>query len=279
MEQICLSGDAEGPTTAAVVAEAVESLIKICEEIDGLSGHQRHADLVTFARSGWHSAAIMLECGTPGRIAREAWKALKRDSDADTPGRRWEYAFHSRARESIVRLLGAEDMPVYATLPFKTLDTENGPRIGAAIGWPDPLRNGHDHYAYLDIEDVLLWDPRHNTVTVDGERGSSRLFTPSEDNRDGPLTVYRDPFAFFRDWVALRVERLALHQSGWRAALTVDGCMPGALAVGDLERMPWQCLHVPQLVAGPGLNRDDLRRAVFRTHRLPSIGEVGDHER
>lgn len=254
---------------------AAEMLATLCDAINALAGWERHEELVTFARSRLFMAPGLLLDGVPGAIHREAWQALKRDLAADTPARRWDQAGHRRGRDSIKRLLGAENWPAYATVPFRTLDTDHGPRIAAAVGGDRPLTRGRiDVHGFLDITDVLLWEPRSNSIAIADEPDAARLIMPSEDNRADRLTVYRDPFAFLRDWVARRVEVLALYQGGHKHFETRDGCLPGALVIGDLERIPWHKMRVPALVTGPGLDRRALSRAVYRAHQLPPVLEA-----
>jgi hypothetical protein len=156
-------------------ADSVAKLLaNLCAAIDGLEGCERHEDLVALARSNlFHPASLLLD-GVPGAIHREAWLALKHDAHADTPGRRWEQAGHSRGRESIKRFLAAEDWPVYATIPFRTIETDKGPRIGAAVGGERLLAGKRHDPANPGLK---LWEPyksmtavkRGNLLTVDGE--------------------------------------------------------------------------------------------------------------
>jgi hypothetical protein len=262
----------------------LEPLFAYLGLIDGLEGCDRRDALYEFARSPFLIPAAMLEQGLLGKISREAWAVLRAALDADTPEKAWGNASFAVGRESIARLLRVPDgARTYATLPFKTLDwQETGPRIAAAVGCPRIIDIEPDLWGWLDVADVLLWDPRSNTVEVAGEHGSATsLIMPDPASVDDRLIVYADPVSFFRAWAAKRVATFELLQkrgSGeWAHPIVeqADGGLPGALLIGDVAKAPWSAVHARTIVAGPGVDRNALSRAVLAAAHLPRIEE--DH--
>ena len=139
---------------------------------------ERHNALVEFARSRVFSSAGCLMVGAWGWLFREAARALMIDLDSDTPQRRWYNADLMIGRASIVRLLSADaDHAHYTTAPFRTwINDGDTSRIAAAVHCPRWLnRQPEDTWDQLDIPDVLLWEPRLNSVMVAGDHPSRHL--------------------------------------------------------------------------------------------------------
>lgn len=260
--------------------KAERALVELMEEIRDTPDEQRHDALVWWARSPFWHAALMLAQGWHGQLARDAWKALKHDLDADTPSRRWNNLDPAVGRASINRLLGmeGEDGAFYATAPFRTwVDDDERPWIAGAIGiCPAADHEAVMRWAHIDIRAVILWDPRTNEVGLAGEHPSVSLFLMPE-YPDRRLTVWADGAAFFRAWAAARRGNLNLLRAAargeWRhpASELAESGLPGALLIGSVSRARWPMCEVETVISGPGLTAAELHAAAIRGANLPSF--------
>lgn len=177
-----------------------------------------------------------------------------------------------RYRLAIWKALNIDPLDGYAAAaiaPFSVVRDDKGFWIAGAVGHQRGLTYG----AWHPTGDVILWNPRTGETRLKGETRPA-LVTPF---RETPrLTVYADGFAFFRAWAderAALTERQAVAVAHHRAAIAepADSAIPGALAIGDLKRLPFASLNATTLVAGPGIDARDLNRAVLRSANLPRV--------
>jgi hypothetical protein len=252
--------------------DAIEELRALVQYIDALDGSDRHDALIEFSRSDWlgHGILMLLE-DEIGRISREAWKALTRLLNRPTLAKRWNDARYALGRPSIARLTGVAAHPAsgFATAPFRTMLSDSGETvIGGAVGYYrafdyESVRNWH----HIDIEAVILWDPRRNTVEAD-----EHIILPAYYDE---LVVYSDPRAFFTAWATARCDLLERRKRMPDLVReSPDNELPGALVIGDLAAINWAGLGASKLKAGPGTDRAALSRAVLRSARLPVVEGV-----
>lgn len=265
--------------------ETEAHLLAIMEEIRDLDGHDRRDALIDWARSEWWHPAQMLYLDWPGKLAREAWRALKQELEADTPSRRWNNAPHAHGRPSIARLCGMEGSPfaTYACAPFRTyIDDDERSWIAGAVGAMPMLDSKRMmRWNHLDITDVILWDPRTGEGRLAGEHHStSNLILPYiQDER---MTVYGDTGAYFRAWAGRRARTAELGQrkarGEWNHPVCEpdDGGLPGALILGEVGKVQWRGVTAATVIASTGVTKDELRGAALRAAHLPKFTEGGD---
>lgn len=261
-----------------VACESQAALVELMAEIRDLPDEDRHEALVWWARSPLWGAPLMLCLDWQGRIARDAYRALKRELAADTPGRRWNMLEPSVGRASIHRLLALTGDPaaIYAAAPFRSWTDDDGRAwIAGAIGCPPYFDNDAAlRWEHLDITDVILWDPRTNEARIAGEHASTSVFVMPEQP-DPRLTIWGDCGAFFRAWAARRVRTGKLWimraRGEWQHPIDepADGNLPGGLLIGDAFRARWPVTDSTTIVAGAGLSATELHAAAFRAARLP----------
>lgn len=261
--------------------DAEATLVSIMAEMNALEGQERYGALLQWARSEWWSPILMMCEGDQGKMAREAWRTLKAELDADTPARRWAKSDIGAGRASIKRLLCPEAASGadYACLPFRIYWTqEDEPWIAGAVGCPPVFDLERlKRWEHLDISDVILWNPKSNAVQLAGDAGRSLIqpYCP-----DGAIQVYDHDGRFFRAWAANRLATWALGQKKqrgeWLHPVTEprDGGLPGVLAIGGIERQQWSSLCAEKLIAPVGADPRVLRRAVIASANLPRIEEA-----
>jgi len=196
------------------------------------------------------------------------------------PARAWSATPYARGRASIWRALKIEPsdrFAGYATSAFRILNTaEDETWIAGVIGAPpcfDVKRLlAWDH---TQIRDVVLWNPRTGALRMLGQPSlAPDLIAP--DDSTARIMVYGEGFAFFRAWAdkrattaeAITAARLNRHIVPVEPA---DSDIPGALAIGDINKLDWLGLQATVIVAGPGIDPQKLNRAIFRSARLPRV--------
>lgn len=191
-----------------------------------------------------------------------------------TPGRTWLSSKWSANRASICRALKinpSEAGATYATAPFVVLRHDETNWIAGAIGIWGAFKPST--WSVDQILAVILWNPKTGELRLLNEDAPA-LVTPC--SRELRMTVYADGFAFFRAWADQRAATLTRIRAANGArhatfAEPTDSDIPGALAIGDLDKIDWRLIEAPVLVAGPGTDARKLNRAILRSARLPRV--------
>lgn len=196
-----------------------------------------------------------------------------------TPARAWweaSLATTPKRRAAIYRALRlpADDRrSLYAAAPFALLAADDRWWI-AAITNPPPILDAPALLAWEPIGDVILLDPTDDTTALLGERGA-RLVTPATLQQR--VRVFTDGRRFLRAWADQRVIWLEQRNATERDALYVptepdDGCMPGALAIGDLSKIrDWQALGASVITVDDPTTALAVNRSIMRAARLPRV--------
>lgn len=237
-------------------------VLAIMEELRDLQ-EDRHAVLSEWARSpSWHSVLMICE-GWQGKLAREAYRARETDLASPTVGRAWWDSSPTHGRGSIYRLLEVPNEPgaQYATMPFRVMRYDEQDWFGGAVGFV----MGDPYWTHLDITEVVLWSPRTNETRLYADvKGDRSLVLP--ETLDAAPVIYGDGHNFMKAWAAKRLAEK--HQPEKRC-----GNLPGVLAVGGLHQN-WSSLEAETLLAGPGVDNNQLGRAVMASARLPVVKEA-----
>lgn len=186
--------------------------------------------------------------------------------EKDGPGKTWWNA--QAGHPAIYRALKVDPNEFgafYAILPFRLARIEGQPRILAAH--PCPLTLGPIDEDWLSIEAVISWNPVDNTATVLRDK------TPQLVGDLNEPVLFGDPFAFFRSWVEARAA-FAMHRSHtagkeWASPPTEYGTAPGALIVGDADKIRWAPSAMPRDLAVVGIDPIKINRAILRAANLP----------
>lgn len=264
---------------SAEIDEGVDfeaALVRLMSDLNELEGTERRDALLGWVRSDWWSPTLMICEDWQGKVAREAWRVLKAELDASTPGKAWHEADHAASRVTINRLLGADGWKAghYATFPFRMIWTqEDEPWIGAAIGCP-PILNAVKlgAWEHIDIRCVILWNPKSGETRLFGDEGQrAHLILP--EPAPETLDVFTDTRAFFSAWARQRASFAAMTQLHGLIE-SPDGHLPGALVIGGIDKVRFPRDAANALVARPPLTRGALRDAVLRSANLPRIEEA-----
>lgn len=200
------------------------------------------------------------------------------------PGSVWLHARYPRGRKNIceaLRIDRADPAAAYATACFRCIETDDRNWIAGAVGAPPCLTVGD--WQSSDITDVILWHPPTGDVRILGEAAKiDMIILPFGGSET--LTVFAEPWAFFRAWADKRAAFLAQWQTakaGRHALLPReprDGNIPGAIVVGDVAKA-WREVDAPVVEAGPGVDAKTLKSAIFRAARLPRVVEASRYRR
>lgn len=252
------------------------TFVALMEELQELEGIDRREALTGWVRTDWFSGCGLLLEGWQGALHREAWRYHRADLEAETAGKAWRDAGHEAGRSTIERLLGVEGSgwARYAAYPFRIVWTqEDEPWIGGAVGC-EPLLDARAmmRWAHIDIRHVILWNPKTGKTRLYGDAQRATLILP--EPLPDTLDVYTDTLAFFRAWARRRAHFASVRRAH---GLTEDrdGHLPGALAIGGIDRVRFPHHVAATLVAQPPLSRSALSNAVLRSANLPVVKEAG----
>lgn len=211
-----------------------------------------------------------------------AMKVWARDMAVETPGRAWFHAPYMHGRSSIAAALKvdrADPLAAYATLPFRILNIDDQNWIAGAIGCPPAVSGKISVWCHLDISDVVLWNPRTGALRVAGEPANAPCLigVGTAGASQAEVVVYDSGYAFFRAWVERRANFLAgflaARESRTSVIPTEPACgnVPGLLAIGKLDALPWFDVGAAVLKTDGGIDPGKLKSAIFRAARLPRV--------
>lgn len=201
----------------------------------------------------------------------DAWNdlcAVVHARTKDIPGKVWWNATAGHpAIFRVMRVDPAEFGAFFACLPFRLARIDGEAVVLAAH--PCPLTLGPVSDDWLDIETVLAWNPKSGAVRVLGDDApqiAGRL-------TDETPTLYGDAFSFFRAWLEARAAFAMLRSQTaskeWAAKPTEFGTAPGALIVGDPDKVRWVPYALPRDIQCVGIDATKINRAIMRAARLP----------
>ncbi len=191
--------------------------------------------------------------------ARDWWAASLRQTPAE--------------RQKIADALG-ESHP-YALAPFAVMQTERGPRLGAALS-PPPLLNADALMAWdADPDsDVILIDWKTGGVALHGEPGSWLCGDPMPRQA---MRLFTDGRTFARLWAAMRTAHINRYRAarvpGLLASDPPDACLPGFVVAGRLDAVTrWAPLlgAASVILDNPALVRT-LNGLLIRAAGVPSV--------
>lgn len=186
-----------------------------------------------------------------------------------TPAALWHAANARRDDTATARALGFDRAKLpdawYALLPFVLVDTDDGHVVAAAVEPELPLtlsqNEGIVHalltFAGEDVSGLPSHDPTtgpgddaaifsldaRGRIAFLGDRTTSALYVPPHRG-DEAVQLFTDGATFFRAWVAARVRWMQQRRAVRRDSLADlperrDGCVPGALLIGDAQAVRW----------------------------------------
>lgn len=191
--------------------------------------------------------------------------------EKDTPAKTWWNApAGHRAIYRALQIDPAEFGAFYATLPFRLARIEDKPVV--LVAHPCPLTLDPVDEDWLGIEAVLAWNPVDGAVSVLGDP------TPQIIGSTAHGALYGSAFAFFRHWVETRAA-FAMHRQltagkDWSSPPQEFGTAPGALVVGDPEKVRWVPHALPRDLTVIGLDAMKINRALLRAANLPRAVEA-----
>ena len=155
----------------------------------------------------------------------------------------------------------------YALWPFRYMQRGEHHLILAA--YPAPALDDDD---WLGITHVIAWEPRTGAVEVLGDDRPQLVGHFGE----GSETVYADPRAFFTAWAAARSRWMAMRRNCAVHRPAEPDTMPGALVVGDIDRVSWPVYQMPARFRTVGADPRAVNRAIFNFVHLPQAVGSGN---
>lgn len=197
------------------------------------------------------------------------WHALSKDS----PGKTWWRAkpLHDAVFKAL-RIDRNDEGAVYAVHPFRLhIDAETG-RKAILVAYPAPRVCSPPDADWLNIEQVLVWNPVKGAVRLLGDETPGLFGSFDEGN-----TLHADPLRFFQEWAqrraAFAVQVKTALVNRWHAVPTERECAPGCLIVGDVKRIHWAPHALPEHLECAGIDPMAINRAIIRAARLPRAFE------
>ena len=182
----------------------------------------------------------------------------------------------------------------FALSPFTRLDTDDGPALAAVLQppmeyfhWPLlTVNHGGNHFAFpADLpeyvadrfekcgsdSDVLLVD----RGTMHRDPGAWLVIADHATE----CALYTDPRAFARDWAACRLSLVAQRTDaadkfGMEMSEPIDGCLPGALLIGNAGDIAWPTgvrFHCSDKTTADSVNRAVARGRSVAVVAAPAI--------
>jgi hypothetical protein len=153
----------------------------------------------------------------------------------------------------------------FALAGFAPMRINDAWHIAAVTPAPDPF----DEDSFSDGE-VVLVDPETRRTSLLGDPSPSIIAPHPQPDA---ITVYTDGLKWLRAWADERViffehRRSAIERS--RIIPTFMGEPPAALAIGDINRVPWSRLYA-KTIRADFEHAKAIKRAIFRAADLPTV--------
>jgi hypothetical protein len=206
-----------------------------------------------------------------GQVIKKAHALFVKSLKSDSPSRTWDRA--TPKSKSVARVLKLDlDDPVtwYAMHPFRLAKVDDEHRV--IVAFPPPAITV-GLWWHTDIETVLSWDPRANTVTVLGDPAAQLIHGNIYTD---VLNIYTNPFTFFRKWVEARAmwrtKYLDARNGKWSHPVKENPLdLPGALIVGDPREIRWPQQAMPETINCVDCDRQAVMGSIFRSAGVPNI--------
>lgn len=203
---------------------------------------------------------------TDAQVLHNIGLAYHRALDRDCLAKTWFMA--EPTHPAIYRALKidpADPAAWYAAAPFRLAQIDGAHVILAPWPCPNMLSNLPDDW--LDIAEVLIWNPLTNAVTTPEDIEPHIVGAWGATAR-----LFGSPFAFFRAWAeeraALFTTFLAARKAHWLTDPS-EASTPGMLAVGELKRIRLPVHTMPRDIECIGLDPRDVNAAIQRSAALP----------
>lgn len=165
-----------------------------------------------------------------------------------------------------LRIDRSQEGGVYALAPFRLF--HDGARHLIIAAYPTPRILGPIDCDWLDIEDVVAWDPVTDEAFLLGDANPG-LFG-ADLTHSGSPTVFASPRDFFQQWAieraAFYVRLMKVRGNNWQEFSDADAC-PGKLAIGPIEKIRWNGL--PREFEARGFDAAKLNRTILRHSNVP----------
>lgn len=189
-----------------------------------------------------------------------------RNIEAETPARLWWHLPRDKTIAARALHIDPGDPEAwFALLPFRYhKDRREGEPtrhlILAAYPAPDLAED------WFNVQTVLAWEPSTNKVEAMGNDMPQLVGRLSDDDN----SVFSDPLAFFVAWARQRAGYIYARkaQPGYSGA--IPDLVPGALIVGDIDRIRWPIHSMPRRFTCQGADPKEINRAILKFAKLPT---------
>lgn len=157
----------------------------------------------------------------------------------------------------------------FALYPFRVDRIEGTWHVLAA--WPCPRTIGALDTDHSGIVSVIAWNPQTNAFHTVGD-AQPQLVGRVDRDFSAEATLYGQPLAFFRAWIANRLAYWRFIQAGGPKAHGLGpepDLVPGALVVGDFKHIRLPVAHMPLQVGCVGINPGAVNRSIQNIAKLP----------
>jgi hypothetical protein len=186
----------------------------------------------------------------------------------DCPAKTWWHLAHDHpAIARALRIERAESSAWYALAPFRYAKIDGRHLILAAH--PPPRIFEALDPDWLGIETVIAWEPTTGAVMVMDDDRPQIVGTVTETD----ATIYADPRAFFTAWMRQRAwyftARVQAMARKFAAIPAEPDLLPGALIVGDPDKIAWPIHSMPDRFTCVGIDPKTVNRAILKFAKLP----------
>ena len=194
----------------------------------------------------------------------------------ETPGRFWEFQCKSpldseqalKSMSKVLNLDATDDMVPVAIKHIKLGKIDNVYHIVVPYPipeekeWPDGSNRG----LWIDIEQVLIWNPKTDHWTIMGD-DAPQLF-----GNLNPV-VFGHPKRFLQEWAsarAIQLEHIRIRSAQkWSVTPTESDVCPGSLIVGDLNKIPWPISEMDKSIRCYGIDPKKVNQSILKSANLP----------
>ncbi len=200
--------------------------------------------------------------------------ACERALAQDTPARQWWSA--PATHPAVGRALGidrTQEGGAFGIHPFRLMKVDDLNHVAAP--WPCPRVFGPMDISWLDIQQVIAWNPVTNAVQIIGDTQAQIVGRfDSYFAKTGTGYLFGNVRTFFQSWAQSRAQWFIFakaHLSKHVDRPQEPDLVPGCLAVGPLKDIRWNLARLPPRIECVGIDTCAVNAAILRSARLPRV--------
>ena len=221
---------------------------------------------------------------SPDEIAsRNAISTFYYQLKKDTPGKFWQFdckspATDERAKKAIFKVMQLDPDDAMASIAISHIKLgkiDDAYHIVVPYPIPEPKDwpDGSNLSLWIDVEQVLAWNPKADTWHIMGDVNPDLFGAFTPDAGYGEPKIYGHPRRYLQEWArnrAIQLEHIRIRTAQkWQSIPKERDVCPGVLMVGDVSKIPWPLHDMPRKITCIETDAKKVGNSILKYADLP----------